>query len=594
MEQDDFKNQLVKIKEAYNIVDLIEEENVSLKTSGPGRYKGLCPFHSEKTPSFVVDENFQSYRCFGCGVHGDIFKFIEDIRGCSFADAAKYLAEMKGIELKFSGSGKHENAPHIDIKAMYGLLQDSYDFYRDEYNKLPDTHPAKQEVISRGLDPNNQVFCYAPERFGALYKFLEQKGYSTDLMLQSELVSKSESGKLYDFFHSRLLITLSDFSGRPVSYSARKLFDSDTRAKYVNGKQSPIFQKEATLFNLDKAKKSIRETKKVIVCEGPFDVLALDKAGIENAVASCGTAFTEKQLRSIEQIVDVDGNVVFSFDGDDAGIKAAVHTFLHFPLIHGNSSVVLFPEGLDPCDYLVKYGAEKMNEPLSKEQPIIDFVLSSLASKLKLSDMQTRYQFAKLVMGKYAPAVTDVVLRNYMIRRTSVLSGVEVEELDGMLGKTPRQYKKEIQKDTPGDLEIQVNLSSDTDKCYVTLLAMLIHEPKLLFPKLKDIKIPDKFHNIIREIGTNCREYMMNKKEIRIIPEQYDEQNFIKYLQEFEIIIDYGDEKQVLHHFDEVAKIGQASVYAEEQQRRKQAIAQALDGAKSPEEIVKLLELADK
>lgn len=598
MNNNNFKEQLAKIKNAYNIVDVISEENVSLKQVGPGSYMALCPFHSEKTPSFRVNEDFQNYRCFGCGAHGDIFSFIEENRGCSFKEAVLYLANLKNIEIDFGASDSDStDYPKIDIKTLYNLLKDSYQFYRSEYDKLPLSHPAKKEVSQRGLDVNNPVFCYAPERYGALFDYLTEKGYSKETMLQSTLIAES-NGKYYDFFHSRLMITLSDFSGRPVSYSARKLFETDTRAKYVNGKQSPVFQKKSTLFNLNNAKKCIRESKQVIVCEGPFDVLSLEKSGIHNAVASCGTAFTEEQLRNLEQIVGIDGDIIFSFDGDDAGIAAAVKTFLHFPLIHGNSSVVLFPEGLDPCDYLMKYGPEKMSIPFEHKTPIIDFVVNAVAKKMNLSDMQSRYKFSRLLMQKYTSAVTDKVLRDYMIRRVSVLSGIQIEALIKMI-KEPRKQNNEIlQKNTntsseKSNSEIVIN-NDDVDPCFVTAFAMLIRFPSFLFPKLKDFKIPKKYNDFLHELANNCHKYYLAKKPIRIIPEQYNCPNFVKLLQSTEVMVDYSNKDEIEKHFINTLKIGDLNLKSQEKQKEKAAITQALEEAKTNDEIIKLLALAEK
>lgn len=592
-QENTFRETLAKIKEAYDIVDLIQAENVSLTKKGE-KYKGLCPFHSEKTPSFTVDETFQTYRCFGCGAHGDIFSFTEAIHGGSFMDAVLYLAKMKNIDVDFTSMGD-DSRPSIDYRALYNLLQDSYDFYRAEFDKLPDSHPAKQEIIKRGLSTSNPVFAYAPERYGALQAYLSERGYSTELMEQSQLISKGDNG-YYDFFHARLLITLSDFSGRPVSYSARKLFDTDKRAKYVNGKQSPVYEKQSVLFNLNEAKSYIRDKKEAIICEGPFDVLALDMAGIHNAVASCGTAFTEKQLRSLEQIVDVDGNLVFSFDGDDAGIQAAIKTFNHFPLAHGNSSVILFPEGLDPCDYLVKYGADRLTTVFDADNrvPIIDFVVSQLADKLALSDMMSRYKFARLSMGKYVPAVTDPVLRDYMIRRVSVVSGIQVDELLPMLGKEPRKQVERVEenKAVEGDSSEIVITNSTSDVGYTQALSMLIREPTLLYPELKGHRVPKKYQPFIKELAQNCRAYFQRHERPKIIPEQYNEPNFVKKLQAIQVSVDYNDTEKIKKQFNSILDIATASKIEEAKTQKRLAIEQALSQAKSQEEVIKLLKIA--
>lgn len=591
-DNDNFKDQLAKIKSAYDITEVVQQENIELHSSGPGKWKGLCPFHTEKTPSFTVNENFQNYRCFGCGAHGDIFTFIENIRGCEFMDAVKYLASMKNIKIEFSGYEK-SNKPKVDIKGLYNLMQDSYNFYRAEYNKLPEEHPAKQEVIKRGLDVNNPVFCYAPERYGALLTYLSNKGYSKELMVQSELIHE-KNGRYFDFFHARLMITLSDYSGRPVSYSARKLFEKDNMAKYVNGKQSPVFQKKATLFNLDKAKKSIREKKTAIVCEGPFDVLALQASGIENAVASCGTAFTEEQLRSIEQIVDVDGKLIFSFDGDSAGVSAAIKTFNHFPIVHGNSNVVLFPNGMDPCDYLIKYGSDKMGLVFKRQQPIIDFVLMALGRQLQIGDMQSKFKFAKLTMSKYVPVVTETVLRDYMIRRISVMAGIPVDELRPMLGKPMKRIQRFDHKEdgTQENNESEIPVKNKSDASYVAAFALLLHRPELLFKKMLTFKIPNKYRPFIRELQEQCRKYYAQGKTVRIIAEEFSMSNFVKKLQDKKIGVDYTNDTEISKQFTHLLEIATQKHKEEIKVAKNLSISQALSQAKTHDEIIKLLQLA--
>lgn len=591
MADNNFKDTLAKIKSAYDIADVVQQENVELRPSGAGKYKGLCPFHTEKTPSFTVDEGFQNYRCFGCGAHGDIFTFIENIRGCEFMDAVKYLAAMKNIPLNFSGYTSSHKVK-VDIKGLYNLLQDSYDFYRSEYEKLPDEHPAKQEVIKRGLNVDDSVFCYAPERYGALLAYLTKKGYSKELMLQSQLI-REHNGRYYDFFHARLMITLSDYSGRPVSYSARKLFEKDNMAKYVNGKQSPVFQKKATLFNLDKAKRAIREKKTAIVCEGPFDVLALQASGIDNAVASCGTAFTEQQLRSIEQIVDVDGKLIFSFDGDSAGVSAAIKTFNHFPIVHGNSNVVLFPNGMDPCDYLIKYGPNKMDLVFKRQMPIIDFVLMTLGRKLHIGDMQSKFKFAKLTMSKYAPMITEKVLQDYMIRRISVMSGITIDELRPMLGKPLRRIQRNEHKNDSIEKDAsEIPVKNKSDASYIAAFALLLHRPELLFKILFKYTIPLKYKPFIVELQSQCRKYYHEQKPVRIIPEAFSVSNFVFKLQNKKIGVDYTNDAEISKQFTHLLQIATQKHREEVKVAKNLSISQALSQAKTHDEIIKLLQLA--
>lgn len=587
-----------KVKEVYNIVDLVEQESVTLSISGPGEYKGLCPFHNEKTPSFKVSEPFQNYICFGCGATGDIFSFIQETRGCSFVEALKFLAESKGIEITDAYS--KDEKPKVDLKRMYELIKDTDLFYRSEFDKLDNSHPAKKQIIDRGLDINNKVFGYAPERYGALYEHLKAKGYSDELMLQSELICEKD-GKYFDFFYRRLTITLADFSGRPVSYSARKLFENDTRGKYVNGKASPVFQKKATLFNLNLAKKTARLENKIILSEGPFDVLAIVKSGYENAVASCGTAFTEEHLKAARQLVGESGELIFAFDGDSAGIEAAMKIFLHFPVAHSISKVALFPEGKDPCDYLQSEGAEAVKEIIDNAKPLADFVLRELANHIELTDMDSRYRFIKTLVSKYLTVVTDKILLEYLIRKASVMSGIEMNKITALYSETKNSVKTRKITEPEGPihqelkLKIELNNLDESDLCYVRGLSLLVRYPLILAPKLSKFTIPEKFLPFLHEYKNSVNKTFSAGHPYRFIYDEYDDQDFAKLLQQTsEKFLVYNDDDTISHHFDLIMTYAEAVYIEQMRQNELSRISAALADAKTPQEIAELLTLREQ
>lgn len=595
----DFNQQKAKIKEAYNIVDLVEQENVSLSVSGPGEYKGLCPFHNEKTPSFKVSEPFQNYYCFGCGASGDIFTFIQETRGCSFPEAMLYLAESKGIEVDFGTKGRTDTGPKIDLKKMYSLVKDANTFYRNEFEKLDNSHPAKKEILKRGLDVENEVFGYAPERYGALYNHLKEKGYSDELMVQSELIGQKD-GKYFDFFYGRLTITLADFSGRPVSYSARKLFDKDSRAKYVNGKASPVFQKKATLFNLHNAKKTARLEGNLILSEGPFDVLAIEKAGFTNAVASCGTAFTEEHLKAARQLVGENGQLTFAFDGDSAGIEAAMKIFIHFPIAHSVSKIALFPEGMDPCDYLQKEGPDKVKEIIENATPITDFVLQEVANHVQLTDMSSRYKFIKILVSTYFSKMTDDVLLEYMMRKASVISGVEIQKIrdlqdDFKKNNHKRALKEQKHEQEELNMKIELNSFDDSDVCYVNAFSMLIKDPLELIPLTKGVPIPDKFKEFLRELVNNVKRYKAQNKPYRFIAEEYSDVDFAKYLQNVSNnALSHSSMDELKAHYELVLESGVKFYESNVRQAKIASIKAALAEAKSNDEVLEMLKLLEE
>lgn len=592
----DFKEQIAKVKEAYNIVELVEEENVRLNPSGHGEYKGLCPFHSESTPSFKVSEPFQNYYCFGCHEKGDIVTFIQNTRGYSWIESLKYLAENKGIELDLGFSKEDDDGrPKVNIKELYQLVEDSKAFYRNEYNLLDDSHPAKKEIINRGLDPSDDIYCYAPERYGALYNHLKEKGYSNELMLASELVAEKD-GNYFDFFYGRLLFTLTDFRGKPISYSSRKLFEKDTRGKYVNGKASPVFEKKNSLFNIHNAKKMAREEKFLILNEGQFDVMAFMASGLSNAVASSGTAFTEGHLKSARQLVGQDGRLIFAYDGDKAGIKAALNIFVHFPQTHGTSDVILFPENSDPCDYYMANGKEGMHSILDEKIPMTDFVIKVVADQIGIDDMSTRYKFVQIMTDKFLPAVEDPILLEHMLRRTSVMSGVDINKIRQALdtvkaGNSSKFTPKEKEKEEEVlDIKIPLNSLDDSDNCYITALSLLASSPEVLAPKSKGKFFPDKFKPFMKELMGNYSRHAKNGTNFRFIPEEYDDTDFAKHLQNTVINqIAHDSTDDLINHYELVLNTGEMYYKKQEEEQNRANILNAMKESKNNKELYQLL-----
>lgn len=595
----ELKDVVAQVKDVYNICDIVEQENVTLRASGPGEYTGLCPFHTEKTPSFKVNERFQNYKCFGCGASGDIITFITETKGCSFMEALKYLADSKGIELP-STFTNNDNRPKIDMNKLYALVKDARDYYREEFLKLDTNHPAKKEILSRGLSIDNEVYGYAPETYGALYKHLSSLGYTNELMLQSQLVMEKD-GKFFDFFFGRLLFTLSDFSGRPVSFSSRKLFETDNRGKYVNGKGSPVFAKKSTLYNLQNAKSSARQLKQIVLSEGQFDVEALREAGVENVVASSGTAFTEEHLKSARQIVGEDGKLIFAFDGDSAGIEAALKVFIHFPITHSVSEVVLFPEGKDPCDIFKESNneGEELRELMSTSVPIMDFVLTECGKRGDFSNMNGRYKFIKNMIVKFISFMNEDVLIDYMIKRISIISGVELSKVQDMYKEVKKNGTKKLrpQKEETEVLlpDIEINEFNDSDVCYVRLCQLIIHNPLLLMKYAKKTKIPKKFHIFLREIIQNIKKYQSRNELFKFIPEQYTNSEFGKYLlnKDFDSRTPTENE-ELIHYFvflqDSGFKFYQEQIIEQERAR----VMEAITSAKDNDELISLLALLDE
>lgn len=437
MSDKSFKEVIAEIKLAYTISDYIEQSGIQLKRRG-NKAQGLCPFHNEKTPSFSVDDSTQSYKCFGCGQYGDILSFVQNYENLTFYDSLKKLAEDKNIE--FNIQGKNESG--VDYQSLRACIKDAANFYHKEFRKLDNQHPAKQQILSRGLSLTGILYGYAPEGYDTLYKFLSSQGYSDETILAVGVARKSEkSGRFFDFWQGRLMFYITDAAGKVIGFSARKLYENDKMGKYVNSSDSYLFDKSSSLFNIAVAKKKAVTDKLIYVVEGQFDVAAFVETGLVNAVATSGTAFTEKQGNIIRRLVTEEGKIVFCFDGDSAGVEAAIKVFNNVPILHSQAYIVSFPEDTDPSDYRFKHGNEKLVDFVENNAvPMIEFVLKHLSKKFDMESSMDRSNF--IGMGaKALNTLSSRALRETYIAKLALDSYSSVAVIKEALEKAHKESK---------------------------------------------------------------------------------------------------------------------------------------------------------
>ena len=472
-ETTDFKSLLALVKTSYDLADYMRSSGLTLKQNGVGKWKTNCPLHQEKTPSFVINDAFQNYRCFGCGKHGDILSFVMEYENLTFSDALRKLAEEKNITLTF---GDFE--AQVDIKSLQLILKHAANFYCKQFDALPEDHAAKKEILDRGLTFDNKKadwlrYGYSPSG-NALYKHLSALGFTDDLLLESGLVRKSEKGSIYDFFRSRLMFVITDRYGKPVGFSSRKLFDDDTRGKYVNSSESPLFKKNLVLYNHSLARKDAGEKKELYICEGQFDVAAFVEAGMKNVVASSGTAFTKGHVTEIKKMVGPTGKLVFCFDGDSAGLKAAANVFLSFPEVHEDAYVVVFPDATDPCDFRQKEGNEALQELVEKPQPIVEFMILRAKQNHDLDSAVGRAKYVDEA-ANIIKTITNMTLRESCSRLLSLeaftpLTAVK-EAIEKASPLTFEQWEKPSVDNEEPVLERPVFEASSLDLEKIKLLA---------------------------------------------------------------------------------------------------------------------------
>lgn len=418
-----FKETVATVKQSYDIADYIQQSGVTLKRAGTGKHVGLCPFHNEKTPSFSVDDRFQSFRCFGCGVHGDIIGYVQKTEGLDFTESLRKLSEDKSIVLSFDNSESS-----VDYASLRAAIRDAANFFYNEFKKLPKEHEAVQQIVSRNLSLKKSMYGYAP--YGnALYKHLSEKGYSDDTILEIGVCRKSDKGKIFDFWQGRLMFFILGDTGRVVGFSGRKLRDSDAMGKYVNSPDTPLFKKSSVLYSNKDSKKIASQEKEVYVAEGQFDVAALVESGISNAVAGLGTAFTEEQGNLCRRLVTHEGKIIFCFDGDEAGIKAATKVFMNIPSIHAQSYVVNFPKDSDPCDFLQEHGPESLAEFVKNNQkPMVEFILDIAEEHYDLDSPLGVNNYIKY-SSRVLKTISSQTLREVFIRKVSLASFTSIDSI---------------------------------------------------------------------------------------------------------------------------------------------------------------------
>lgn len=373
---------IARVKDALQLAPLIEEAGVELKRFGATKAKGLCPLHTEKTPSFIVDTELQYFKCFGCGVSGDIYSFYQEFYRVDFREALLALADRAGIELSTSD----EFARSVDKKTLRACLKEAWDFYRSEFDALTDNHLCVRYLTDRGFKRGDFEFGFANSDRLRLVHHLESKGFTTEAMEELGLITESTGRSL---FFERLLLPFYDRSGSVVGFTGRTL--TDNQRKYVNSPESPLFKKGKILFNSLDAFPAAKEAGSVFVCEGQFDVLAVREVGVPQVVASSGTAFTVEHGLTLSRLVGDDGRITFFFDGDEAGEKAALALAGRCPDVCHKFYVLQPPSGLDPCDLYSSGKAEELRRLLDSEPlPLATFLVKAAAKDLDLMRAEDR------------------------------------------------------------------------------------------------------------------------------------------------------------------------------------------------------------
>jgi DNA primase len=448
-----------EVKTRVNIADVIGEY-VSLRPASAGSLKGLCPFHDEKSPSFNVKPAQGFYHCFGCGEGGDVYKFIQQLDQLSFTEAVEKLAARIGFELSYEEGGA---SPEQGQKSRVLEANNAAAAFYQEQLMTDAAIPGREFLKGRGFDKSaaDQFgIGFAPKGWNGLFDHLTKKGFTSDELVAAGLVTKSDRGA-YDKFRGRLVWPIRDTTGQVIGFGARKLFDDDQGPKYLNTSDTLVYHKSQVLYGIDLAKKDISKQQRVVVVEGYTDVMACHLAGVTTAVATCGTAFGDDHIRIINRMLsadkDVPAEVIFTFDPDAAGQKAAMRAFADSAKFTAQTFVAVGPDGLDPCDLRTTKGDEAVRAMIEFKKPLFEFAIKQKLSKFDLSTIEGRVAAARsaapVVAGIQDPAMRPAYTRE--LAGWVNLDGNDVAALVDAAAKAGRQQAvSEMRKDTAGPRQV--------------------------------------------------------------------------------------------------------------------------------------------
>lgn len=501
-----------KIKDKVNIVEIISE-TVKLKKSG-NNYTGLCPFHNEKTPSFIVSPDRQTFKCFGCGEAGNVFTFIMKTRNLLFPEVVKLLADKAGIIVE--ESSKEEKAKK-DYREK--LLLINVEAARYFFSNLKSNPISKKYFLNRGITETTiRKFGlgYSKDSFNSLLNYLKNKGFTELDLINAGLIKKSENHNLYyDRFRNRVMFPVFDYSGKVIGFGGRVLDDS--RPKYLNSPETVLFNKGTNLYGLNFAVKEHKDRTFVIV-EGYMDCIALHQYGITNVVASLGTALTPSQAKLLKRYAD---KVIISYDADIAGQNATIKGMEILKNEGFDVRVLTVPQGKDPDEYIRNFGKEAFLRLMEESLPLIDYRIKKAAEGINFSDQE--------MLIIYARRITDILIdlnpveKDVYIKRVSEQTNIKEQALyDLLTGEMQKNVNKLQNMNTNGYIGQKLYLEQAYIKAERYLLKLMLDDENNLQKIINNIKEEEfvldshkKIYRLILEADEEDRDKLIQKLEIQ-------------------------------------------------------------------------------
>jgi len=492
------------IKERLDIVEVLSSY-LKLEKAGKN-FKGRCPFHTEKTPSFVVSQERQNYYCFGCGAKGDIFTFVQESEGVDFKGALKILAERAGVEIEYQKGGSKS-----EKDKLYAVLEDATNFFE---SKLTENPEVLKYLESRGVNEDSIKqwrLGFAPNEWRLLYSYLTSVGYTKDVLLKAGLIKQGEeqSKEAYDVFRGRIIFPLFDSTGRVVAFSGRAI-EKDAPAKYLNSPETALFNKSELLYGLDKAKDEIRKKNFTVLVEGQLDIILSHQVGVKNTVASSGTAFTHMHLERLKRLSP---RILLAFDGDSAGEKASEKSAVLGISLGMEVKIAKFSEDQDPAD-LAQGDGEKWKEALRGAVHAIEYTFS----KIYESETDKR-KIGKAVEKKVLPLIAllnSSIERGHFVSLISKRSGIREEVIWDDL----RNTKASIIDTTSGESN-KVD-AEETEEAVLLSTIERIEERLLWLDELLDVNENERTE-LLKRLSIAKLEEEREALQIRLREEEEDE-----------------------------------------------------------------------
>jgi len=447
------QSDIEEVKSRTNIGDIIGDY-VSLKTGGVGALKGLCPFHDEKSPSFYVRPGVGRYHCFGCGEGGDVYEFLLKMDHVSFTDAVERLAGRIGYQLHYEEGGGPAESGGGNRARLLAANSAAEEFFQDRLT-APDAEPGRRFLGERGFDAAAAAHFgvgFAPKSWDELTKHLRGKGFTQDELVAAGLVSQGDRG-VYDRFRGRLVWPIRDVTGQTIGFGARRLLDDDKGPKYLNTPETAVYKKAQVLYGLDLAKRDISRNDQVVVVEGYTDVMACHLAGITTAVATCGTSFGIDHIKVIRRVMGDDtsqGSVIFTFDPDAAGQKAAARAFGEEQRFSAQTYVAVGPDGLDPCDLRLAKGDDAVRRMIDAKKPMFEFMIRQVVERFDLDSVEGR-SGALRAGAPIVATIRDPASQNGYMRELARLSGADLQDAVRAVRSAQRGSRSDQQGRGPAD-----------------------------------------------------------------------------------------------------------------------------------------------